>query len=258
MTLDTALKSAADFDPWDLVETDHELPHLPPDMFTAPTRPPEDSAFAPLPGADHATPPPWFRDVNRGESTAQHNAFRHYLALGPQRTLRAAAEEMDASYKSISNLAKTFDWATRATAFDAYTDEQYEKTLLARVRSMAERHATIFSNALSGLSVAFKPLLENEYLADELSALSAKDRLRLATQAAKAMPALAAAERLALGMPTEITEKHETKVVRAEMSLDDLKGVLGGLMEAGVLEKESSLAREKAEIIDVEVVEDGE
>lgn len=247
------LKSATDLDLWGTVEDPEDRLGLPPDMYQPPTKPPPGSAFAPLPGADHDTPPPWFRDINGGETTADHNLFRHFLELGPHRTVKGVAEDLEINPHRLYSLSSKFSWSDRANAYDTYKDEQYEVELLVNVKEMAQRHAKTFSNALSGLAQAFDGL--GDHLADELLHLSVKDRLRLATQAAKAMPALAQAERLALGMPTELIGSKSESVVRHEMDLDGIKDVISGLMEAGVMEKQAGMVG-REEIIDAEVVDD--
>lgn len=238
--LDNAVKAAR---ATQLDEPHH--PDLAPDKFTVSERPVEGSAYAP---GDFNQPPPWTRMKGKGESTAQHDVFRHFLSLGPHRKLVQVAEDRKVSAGTVGKWAKRFDWMSRAAAWDSYVDEQYEEEIKTRLKETADRHAKQIGVALEGLAKALEPIGDPEF-ADELRELPAKVRMNLAIQAARAMPALAMAERMALGAETE-SSRIEPEAPVVVLSLDDMKKIFETLNDAGITEKQSSFV--EAEVIDVE------
>lgn len=247
-----ALDSAINFDPWQTIPDDHH-PDLPPDEFLPSDTPPPDSIYA---ISDFRTPPPWGRLVSKGESSENHNAFRHYTSLGPSRTFALVAERVDASYSTVLKWAREYDWVKRASAWDKYVDEQYETELQERVKEVATRHAEHFKRALDTLAIAFDPIINDSNFAEELRVLPAKTKLQLAIQASRAMPALAGAERVSMNMDGQ--QDGEAGAPKFVATLDDIKTIISTLTEANVGGKDSSMVVE-SEIIDVEgeEVDDG-
>ncbi len=110
------------------------------------------------------------------ESQKAYNAFQKYLALGPERTLAAAADEVYGRYKKgtrrqapgkIKEWAKRFDWHARAQAWDDVLAmarlEGIEEEQRRKARDHAEREL-----ALDERFLAFKEkvLPKMEQMAD--------------------------------------------------------------------------------------------
>lgn len=240
--VETVIDAAERFDPWALVEVERESQMV---LTPAEFDPPGYGAAA------SSIPAIWLRQINEGETPRQHAAFNHYCALGPERTLKWTSEELGVGYGTIQKWSSEFDWSDRSLAWDNYRSEQYELTLLEDLKSMARRHAETMVEGIEALASAFSPILaDQEGFQAELNGLPAREKMRLAVAAAKVMPGLMNAERMARGLPMELSnDDSNTAIEIRASSLDDLKVILGGLADTG-------LEHKSAGVVDARKVED--
>src|SRR5262245_24323516 len=87
---------------------------------------------------------PW--EQPPGESARAFGAFRAYRALGPRRSLRAAAaafygREAAALERQLDKWSRAFGWVARAAAWDRHLDAEARQAQEQARRDMAERQA---------------------------------------------------------------------------------------------------------------------
>ena len=201
-------------------------------------------------------PETWDRQY--GETSEGFAKFVVYRNLGPRRTQAAVARSFGLNANTLSNLAVQHNWKQRAEDWDYYLDKIRQAEMAERQSRLAMEQFNLASNALKAVNAPVMALLDRmetdpdgvllEFGAKDLTKL-----LKLSQDSIRLMPNLLAAQRVALGQPTEITERTEN----VNVNYNDAKRigeVLDVLNEAGVLDafigKGSS-----GEIIDAESVE---
>lgn len=201
-------------------------------------------------------PNPW--DQRRDESSNAFHTFTAYRNAGPKRKKGTTAREMGVTAGTISMWSADYDWSSRVQAWDYYQDRIFQAEIAESQRETARRHAKLSSDALTALRTPVRALLERMETDPDavLAEFGAKDLMKLmrvAQDSIKIMPALMGAERLALGQPSEVTERNETHTVNYN-DAQRIGEVLDVLKDAGVLD--AFLASGGAgEIIDAEAVE---
>src|SRR5262249_47260322 len=86
---------------------------------------------------------PWEQQV--GESVRAFGAFCAYRDLGPQRTLRAAAQKFygraaASLERQADKWSRAFRWLERASAWDRHLDAEVRRVQEEARREMVERH----------------------------------------------------------------------------------------------------------------------
>ncbi len=215
---------------------------------------------------------PW--DRQEDESDYMWELFKHYRNYGLKRSYRETAEwvmnnkarwvdhkkvKVGLSYTkpNISSYGRKHRWRERVFKYDQEQERLYQLARSESIREMADRHAANIVDAIEGLMVPTRALAvameEDEDFLSKLSNTNANKLVAMVTSAARTMPNLMNAERLARGMPTEIiggTVEHQHVVVER----DQIGEVLAILGQAGVLavgQPDSG----PGEIVDAEVVE---
>jgi hypothetical protein len=143
-----------------------------------------------------SSPEPW--EQQPGESSRAFGAFCAYRALGPRRSLRAAAAAFYGSTSSsrerqFDKWSRAFNWVERTNAWDRHLDIEAREAQEQARREMAERHLRE-ARTLQG-----KALQRLQALTPE--ELGPADLLRFIVEAVKL-------ERLALGEPDTV-QRHE-------------------------------------------------
>lgn len=93
---------------------------------------------------------PWVR--RPGETMKAYEAFRTYMLLGKDRSLKRATEEL--GLKGISNLGNwstEHEWVERATAYDSYVLEAQVDGYAEQMRSVRTYHMEITQRLLMHL-----------------------------------------------------------------------------------------------------------
>jgi hypothetical protein len=164
----------------------------------------------------------------------------------------------EAKKNSYYVYAKTFDWRDRAKLWDQYEEAQYQLARAERRRDMAERHEGKLEEAIVALVVPIDALnkrIENDddFMA-ELSTTSASKLIDMANRAARALPSIMTAERLARGEATEIVVGQIDVTHSIVIERDQVAEILGVLDAAGAF-LDGSAVDESLEIVDAEVVD---
>jgi len=196
---------------------------------------------------------PWGRMAT--ETPREYQLFDFYRSLGLMRQKTAVAEHFGLSRNSIQMIAHGKNWDIRCRAWDDKLERIYTTELLLSVKDMAEIHAEKARAGIEALSVIFTAIGEQmtdptelAFLMDELKTLPIKTQMQIAKGAAQVMPNLMGAERLARGLPTELSATIGMTEHRVTIqTTDDLATIIGGLI--------GPLAVAQSEFIEAEAIE---
>lgn len=246
------------------VDAAKEWPYVDPD--TAMSTPDLDyTDFSPVeydPDNDLIFSPdePWGR--MEGETDREYAWFSYYRSLGLGRKKSDVAKHFNVSSASVTSPVKKNDWDDRIRAWDQYRELEYTKEVIENVRTMAKEHAEVAQKGITALSMAFDAILHRfemdptDFMAD-LGSMPMKNLMAVVQRSAQVLPNLMGAERLARGMPTEITaslsvEQHNVNI----QTSDDLAEIIHALV--GVVGQQQDNEQDKlddgwgeAEIIEV-------
>ena len=201
-------------------------------------------------------PNPW--DKRRDEPADAFYGFASYRNAGPKRKKNVVAREFGVSPGTITAWSADYDWSSRVQAWDYYQDRIFQAEIAESQREMARKQVRFADRALVALSAPIDALLQRLETDPEavMAEFGAKDIMRLmktAQDSAKIYPAMFGAERVAIGQPSDVTERNETHTVNYN-DTQRIGEVLDVLKDAGVLA--AFLASGGAgEIIDAEAVE---
>ncbi len=146
---------------------------------------------------------PWERQEKEG--TRAFAAFTLYRDMGPQRSVRKVAQELDKSDTLIGRWSARHKWVERAAAWDAEQDRIHREEAQRAAREMAERHAQIATAMMARAAQALRDT--------DPSKLNPAQLARWVETAAKL-------ERLSRGEPDSITEaRTETPPAAPEETL---------------------------------------
>lgn len=161
---------------------------------------------------------PWERQP--GESRQAFEAFTLYRDMGLKRSIRAVAAALGKSATLLSRWSSRWQWPARAEAWDAVKDEEARIAQLEAVREMNKRHASLGFGLISVAGMRLRQLSE-AVQAGAAGAVGPQDVVRMAVEGARL-------ERLAIGLPTEITQRREPTEDNewAELTDDDLRALV--------------------------------
>ncbi len=201
-------------------------------------------------------PEPWDRLPE--ESAANFAAFVIFRGLGPKRSYVATARHLGVAASNIGTTGRAYNWQNRAEAWDYYIDRVQQAEIAERQSRLAKDQFDMAHDALKAANAPVKALLHRMETDPEgtMAEFGAKDLaklLKMAQDSIRLMPVLMTAQRLALGQPTGITEKTETRNINYNDS-QRIGEVLDVLHEAGVLDAFVNPG-EAGSIIDTEAVE---
>lgn len=190
--------------------------------------------------AEYETPEQWLNETHApwermpGETDIQWERFQTYRDLGPGRSITLVASQLETSPATLRRNATLLHWEHRAARWDYHLDEIYRLEVIAHTKDMARRHAKVSEKALTALSLPLETLLARspEEVAAELESQDIMKLFRLIGDTVKTMPNIMAAERLALGAPTDITrreEKHQVQIDYGDQErlVETLRAVIG-------------------------------
>lgn len=81
---------------------------------------------------------PWDRQPT--ETSKAYEAFCLYRDMGPQRTVRAVAEELNKSQAIIGRWSSAYDWPERTRAWDSMPGRKTEEAYEEMARDIAAQH----------------------------------------------------------------------------------------------------------------------
>ena len=204
---------------------------------------------------------PW--DQQAEESDLFYTLYLQYRDQGRSRTILDGwkwyreNELGTAAKNSYYVYAKTWDWRERARLWDQYEEAQYQLARGQARREMAERHEVDIVNAIKAVVVPFEALTEamrtDEFI-ESLATMKPARLIDITNRAARALPSLMSAERLARGEATEIVVGQIDVQHNLVIERDQIAEILGVLEAAGAF-VDGSAVDESLEIIDAEVVD---
>lgn len=171
-------------------------------------------------------------DRLENESDPAWQAFVAYRDLGPERNIRKVAQSLSKSVALMGEWSSRHQWVARAAAWDAEVDRHRRAASLSAISEMVERHATHTQAQLQALMAPARELLKRLQQNPALLAeVSDAQLIRYCSSAARAVPALIQAERLARGLSTENIDVHanEASAKAAGQSDDELDAALLGI-----------------------------
>ena len=220
----------------------------------------DDLVIPDLPPAEYRQP--W--DRQEGESDEHYKQFRYYLDQGLARKVKDVAERFGLFHdqkRRVSSAYRTSskrEWKRRASLWDTEQERLYQLARSEAIRDMVHRHEGQIEKAIDGLMAPIAARnhameTDGEFVA-ELSKTDKRKLISLANQAARTIPSLMSAERLARGMPTEIVDgviEHEHIVSVERNQIGEVLEILAG---AGRLDAGGD-SFGTGEIVDAEVVD---
>jgi hypothetical protein len=206
---------------------------------------------------DPATLAPW--DRQPGESSRNYEKFCLYRNMGPGRSVQALRNDGIPIGASIPTRDQ---WDSRAVLWDDYEERVRRNEIIKETRAMARKQATQASDmaeALMAPVVALQARLEKdpEDTMTELAGMDIGKLLEKVQASARVLQPIMNAERLARGLPTEITEGRKEHVHTIDYGdKERLEQILEALEESDLLSLVIG-ARASGEVVDAEVVEMG-
>ncbi len=161
---------------------------------------------------------PWDRQPGEGDEAWE--AFVLYRDMGARRSQESVGGKLGKSRQLMSRWSAEHGWVARAGAWDREQDRVRREAHLEEIAEMSRRHAT---EARALQTAILRPAHEllRRLQANELDLTSVKVSalIEMALAAARAYPGAAGMERLARGVPTEITS---TRIdVGADLGLEE-------------------------------------
>jgi len=95
-------------------------------------------------------PYPWTRRDE--ESTPAYEAFRVYLNLGPSRTVRKVAQELDKSTTVVGQWSSRNEWGARVLAYDRHMETASTDGHADELRRVRGRHLELSERLLDHLA----------------------------------------------------------------------------------------------------------
>jgi len=208
--------------------------------------------------AEHTVP--WERQP--GETNAPWFAFERFRDLGRGRSLEELVNHPDTN-QTLNTLyvySGKNSWASRVSAFDDYIRRIEQEEYYRETRLMARKHAQQASDTAEALMapvIALQKRLDQnpEAVMAELDDQTVGKLIAQVQASARVLQPIMNAERLAQGLPTEITEGREDHVISIDgASVDTISGILQSLEETNLL---AHFLGEGAtgEVVDAEIVE---
>ena len=110
---------------------------------------------------------PWERQT--GEGPRAWEAFQVYRDMGSDRSLRAAAERLSRSRKTLETLSVDFRWQDRIAAWEAEQDRVSRKAQLDGLRRMRKIHADLGAALLAKAARGLTRIPDDELKAADIS-----------------------------------------------------------------------------------------
>lgn len=204
-------------------------------------------------------PMPWAQQ--KDESDRDYALFVYYLSLPRhKRTFAEVARHYDLKPSSAQRAAKQHNWLKRSRAWDTERDVIYQQEVFDRMREMGERHGNILERSIMAMALPLEAMAQRmeedpEGVAAELGEKSIVQLHNLAIKSARALPNMMQTERLARGLPTEITQNiHSGQIEHVyNPDISEIAEILRGLHDAGAIQFDGAGAITTGEIVDAEV-----
>jgi hypothetical protein len=203
----------------------------------------------------NSTHAPW--EMMPAENDQQFERFTLFREMGAGRSITQLATKLEMRPAYLYDLSTRFHWQHRAARWDYHLDEIYRREVVEHTKEMARRHAKVSEKALTALSLPLQTILakDPEEITEALDAQDIMKLFRLIGDTVKTMPSIMAAERLAMGAPTDITRKEEQHRVQIDYGDQErLEETLRAVIGSNILD-DALGARSSGPIIDAEIHE---
>lgn len=210
-------------------------------VVNAPTPRPPKARRMPIIGAEWEKMP--------GEPESSYEGLSLYRAMNPaERSLVEVARQRGRHANAIYNAAQTWQWAYRARCWDlhvaANADKALQQALVEKARAVRERQLQVISEQLSiaRRGKAAAQLIIDAILAEgqaegadgkkrpkKLTAAQVSKFAKDLNYAVSALDKSVALERLATGLPTDVTQQAITQKQNTEATLqvvDEMKAIV--------------------------------
>jgi hypothetical protein len=174
------------------------------------------------------------------ETNKSWAGFLYYRDMGPSRTYSAIKAKGGRTFSHT--WPDKFYWRQRVQAYDAYIAAIAETEYVEATKEMAKRHAKAAGNALDALMAPINALQlqmeeDPDAVMDHLKATDPKKLISMIQASSRVLQPIMNAERLAQGMPTEVTQATtETQVTVNNADPDRLANLVEALVGTGVLD----------------------
>ncbi len=244
--LDEALDTAAELDILEKATTTPDQEKSPDELFWL-----EDTD-------GHGTKQPWAQYDD--ETVKAYALFQFYCSL-PRASRSYAAVDVHYDFSGTAgSYANKHEWGDRVLAWDAERDRLYQIEVIEEIQAMGRRQGEQLAQAISATSLPLATLAQKmeddpEAIEAELSSKSITQLHAMSVKAARGLPNLMASERLARGLPTEITHTvHSGKIEHVHTpDLSEVTEILQGLIAAGSVELVGSTVIDIGEEADAEI-----
>jgi len=244
--LDKVLDAAAELD-------------IPDDLLTAPDQTkPSDELFWLDSTKSNGVKQPWAQYDD--EPAKAFALFQYYCSLPRARRTYVAVDRHYGLKATANKCAHKYEWADRTLAWDLERDRLYQIEVIEEMQEMGRRHGAQLTEAIEAVVMPLKHLADRikddpEEVLAELGEKSITQLHSMSVKSASPLSNLMAAERLARGLPTEITANiHSGKVEHVHTpDLSEVANILQGLHEAGAIEFVRSPVIDIGEEADAEI-----
>ncbi len=189
----------------------------------------------------HGTKQPWAQYDD--ETPKAYALFQFYCSLPRASRSYAAVDTHYGFHGTTSSYANKYEWGDRVLAWDAERDRLYQIEVIEEIQAMGRRQGEQLAEAISATSLPLATLAQKmeddpEAVAAELDSKTITQLHAMSVKAARGLPNLMASERLARGLPTEITHTiHSGKIEHVHTpDLSEVTEILQGLIAAGSVE----------------------
>lgn len=185
------------------------------------------------------------------ETATAFGAFREYLLLGPDRSLAKVGRILGKRKQTLEPWSVKFRWVARAGAFDAALAKTQDEAMLDELEQRGRDVAGLMVDIATALAkpaeVLARRIEKDEALLDEVDP---EELVRISATAARALPRLYAAERLARGQsttnvggarggPLEVEDRRRAAAEERVqgMNTEAIENLLAGAAKAKATEK---------------------
>jgi len=201
----------------------------------------------------HGNPQLWAQQPD--ESARAYALFRYYCSMPRIERSYVGADRHYGIKPAASKYANKYSWPERVAAWDLERDRIYQSRVLEKLREVGERQGDILGAAIEAVAIVYKPMIDRiendpEGVSEELAEKSIIQQHGMAMKASRVLPNLMAAERLAVGLPTQITQNvHTGKIEHVHTpDLDAVADILAGLNQAGAFDTDTDRVIDVGEV----------
>ncbi len=201
---------------------------------------------------------PWARYDD--EPAKAFALFQFYCSLPRAKRSYVAVDRHYDLTPTANKCAHKYEWADRTLAWDLERDRLYQIEVVEEMQEMGRRHGKQLTEAIEAVAIPLKHLADRikkdpDAALAELDEKSITQLHSMSVKSANPLSNLMAAERLARGLPTEITANIISGKVEHVHTpdLSEVADIIQGLHAAGAIEFVGSPVIDVGEEADAEI-----